>query len=289
MIHLVTAATPGYPWAKAYWESILRHCGPLPATIKEPKAALVADTEAARKQFQQIVPYFFETTPGCNGPIRALPPYPTQRFAVPLPANRTKCMQHGEFLKYVVTTTPNDLAIFTDADMLMQRSFTDGELDLFASLGRDEILIGQNDQPTDTLVQEAALLKHYEPHSALQLEHVYDTLNRALPGWQECLIGNTGVVVARIDTWRRLHDLARALLPLCESLFSHYAALQFCICYCAGRWLRMHRLPLTIHTHGHFGVPQGAEWDAAGNICWEGVPAVFRHCLNLTPAKGPTP
>jgi hypothetical protein len=284
MIHLVTAATPGYPWAKPYWDSVLKHVmpdnpGPTVWTEPDPKA-----------EFQRIFPMFLETTPGYQSRLAlAKPPYPSRWFTARLPENRTKCLQHGEFLQYLIPLTARDVVIFTDADMLMQRAFSQDELELFCSLGADEVLLGPNGDTADTLHDEAQLLLAHDDANVEQRARATDLLRTALPEWWDMPARNTGVVICQLQTYRRLYDLTRAVLPVCEAAFAHYAALQFAICYAVGRWLRGHVLSRSIHTHGHFGVPAGATWDAEGNVCREGQRCVFRHCLNLTPEKGPKP
>ena len=115
-------------------------------------------------------------------------------------------------------------------------------------------------------------------------------------------IRNCGVIIATKATYRKLYYSVAALLPVVEAVFPHWAAIQFCICYCVSRFLKLATMPRMIHTHGHFGMPTGAFWGEyqgeAGTVFQTMAydkptdtrvsrPAVFRHAMNLLPDKGP--
>lgn len=255
MIHLATGVTADYPWAEAFVDSVVAR----------------ANVEVSLK--------FFSIDHDAPGMVR-----------VPMPGNRCRCLQHGDFLDALNALSHRDTVIFTDADMIMQRPFTDTELYEFNMLGKDEVLLAINGAKGQTLFEEAGLL---EPKCEMW---VVDAL---FPGWQELPVWNCGVIVARVETYRRLHDMVRALLPVAESCFGHYAVIQWVICYCVGRWLQHRLLPQTVHVHGHFGLPPNASFDADGDVwvretshapaCVEPVRAVFRHAIHLQPVKGPAP
>lgn len=262
-LHFASAATPEFPWAKAYWASVQKH------------------TEGDVGMFR----YFF-----WNSDVAIpLPPVPSEEHLAPVPANRCRTMQRGEFLQRLTIGSHRDVVMFTDADMLMQRPFAYDEMNLVLGVGENEVLVGVNGHEDDTLWHEAHLLFAHEGCDQECMDANVKALDQALPGWRELPVRNIGVIVARIETYQRLYDLSRALLPLVEGIFAHYACIQFCVCYCIGRFLRQRLLPQSIHTHGHFGLPAGAAWDADGDVCWDGVKAVFRHALNLNPPKGCEP
>ncbi len=257
MIRLVTGFTAGYPWAERYVESVNTHLNP------------------------NIEKHFFTH----DVPNRSLLNPKLGARVVPLPENRCTSLQHGEFLKHLEPLADWDLIIFTDADMIMQRPFTLDELHELGRLRAGEVKVAYNEGHGWTLADEAELLDQ-------QCEDwVIDSL---FPGWRTLPGWNCGVIVARASTYRELYHMARALLPVAESCFAHYAVIQFVMCYCIGKWLKHLLLPQSIHVHGHFGLPKNAEWDDSGNVLVTdeaGVKemAVFRHCLNLTPAKGARP
>jgi hypothetical protein len=290
MIHLCTGATEGYPWLDGYVASVMRH---VPVNVQMKGAAGPAIEFQPRVflcGFKNAL-WRYEHA-GTNRILHGL--------HVPVPGNRCKSLQHGAFLDALNAGSPRDMVIFTDADMVMQRPFTYDELYDFHFTGKDEVWLGVNGKEGDTLLEEARLL---EASSVNRKDHaIFDSwiFEQMFPGWRELPVWNCGVLVCRVETYRRLHDMARALLPVVESVFEHYAAIQWCLCYCIGRWLKHRLLPRTIHVHGHFGLPQDCFFDGEGRVRIgggargagreeEGELAVFRHCLNLTPEKGPGP
>lgn len=246
MIHLATAYTPGYPWADAYVASLKVNCN-VPYTV-------------------------IQVPPGRNADTR------------------TGMLQHGGFLDRVPDPHEHDedyadwerdsVIIFTDADMICQRAFTQDELRWMETLYADgQVACGPNKAPGQTLGDEARTLQQ------IATTHTLDTI---FPGWREIPAWNTGWVAARRSTWIRLRDMSRALLPAGEMCFLHYAAVQFVMCYCIGKWLERVDLPYSMHLHGCWPVPDGTTVDAAGLVCYQGEPVAFRHAVNLSPAKGAT-
>lgn len=209
----------------------------------------------------------------CNVPFRVFEPGKD----VPYPRVRGEMLQHGAFIKHLPPLTADDVLLFVDADMIMQRPFTPEEIEWFHRLQPDEICVGLNGPRGETLLDEAALL---EP----QVEGwVLDSL---FPGWQPLPAWNTGFVAARRSAYQRLYDMSRALMPAAESCFAHYAAVQWVMCYCIGRFLKHVELPQTIHLHGCWGKPEGHSWSETGEAKFNGELAAFRHAMNLTPPKG---
>ena len=273
MIHLVSGATEGYPWTEAYWQSVHRHMPPIKNLLNFDGDTMMLDGHIARTRMFRITDLLmFEND-------------------IERPKNRCKSLQAGEFLKRLRPLEDRDIIIFTDADMVMQRPFERREIEEFVFCTEpDTVWLAVNGEPGDTLRHEAELL---EPDVE---DWIVDKL---FPGWREIPVWNCGVIVARAATYARLRDMALALMPAAETCFRHYAVIQWVICYCVGRWLKHALLPRTIHAHGHFGLPKDCGWDETGDVivrsaeCGvrseEGVKAVFRHALNLTPPKGARP
>jgi len=95
---------------------------------------------------------------------------------VPYPRVRGEMLQHGAFIEHLPKLAPgDDVLLFVDADMIMQRPLTNADTSWFNTLGKDEIAVGLNGPRGETLLDEAQLL---EP----QVEGwVVDSL---FPGWQ---------------------------------------------------------------------------------------------------------
>jgi hypothetical protein len=203
---------------------------------------------------------------------------------VPLPGTPNQMLQHGKFLEYTTMIPGDPVLLFVDADMIMQRPLAADELALFAGLGADEICVGMNGARGQTLRHEAESL------SPKVEEFLVDAL---FPGWAELKSWNTGFVAARRSAYLRLYDMTRALLPLGENCFAHYAVVQFVMSYALGRWLKHVELPPIIHLHGCWGEPAGFSWGDNGEALWCDRLVAFRHAINLNPPKcvkwaGPT-
>jgi hypothetical protein len=68
-----------------------------------------------------------------------------------------KCLQHGEFLKSVELSNnlnDDDVILYTDGDMWLQRPLTDDELIKYRQLKDDDVFIGYNMHPNQKLDNE---------------------------------------------------------------------------------------------------------------------------------------
>jgi hypothetical protein len=256
MIRLAASYTPGYPWVGAFYNSVCEY-GAFPFGLL------------------QVV----EDTPRADSATLALPSLQVPKAE----ETRTTMLQHGAFLPYLpslvgtVGADRNEVILFSDADMIMQRPFAPAELALFEGLGLWDVAIGLNGPRGETLFDEAKLLGP-KVHP--------ETLDDLFPGWAELLAWNTGFVAARRSAWQRLYDMCRALLPIAEACFEHYAAVQWVMCYAVQKWLKHVELPQTIHCHGCWGMPVGASFDDEGRVLFGGELVAFRHAINLNPPKG---
>jgi len=186
------------------------------------------------------------------------------RLVAPL---NNACLQHGEFVR-IVDFHPSDVVIFTDADLRMQRAFTEDELSEFLALNADSFMVGFNAGPRDTLRKEAhrlGLLKS-EP----ELEDAFGNLD------SPCY--NVGVAAARAECWDFICGLYAELFPEISTFFAHVARQQWLISWIVNSYLLPVPMPLSIHAHGHYGMPAGC-CHVGSEIHYEGGPVVFRHKL----------
>ena len=246
MIQLLSAATPGYPWTEPFRASLDRHFD-IPWRILETGKD------------------------------------------IPLPGTRGQMLQHGAFLEHLPEykiefhhdrlpqwDMVDPVILFVDADMICQRRLMPAEVMLLNSLTERDICVGLNGPRGETLAQEATQIG----------QQVDDwVVDQLFPGWRELPAWNTGFVAARRSAYQRLYDQCRALMPAAEWCFSHYAAVQWLMCYCLGRWLHHVELPQTIHLHGCWGAPAGLGWTATGEATLDGELVAFRHAINLEPDK----
>ena len=165
-------------------------------------------------------------------------------------------VQGGQFLDAFPPMANDEIVILADADVMIQRDFTQEELARFAKYDFGTMGLGPNARPTDNLWEEAQRIG-MEPHSTYSAMACY----------------NCGVIVGRVAAWRRLRqDFERDALDW-YAKSQNRSRIQWALCHSLHRLnVKIDTLPHTIHTHGHFELPKGVE-DGKYN----GETIVFRH------------
>lgn len=211
---------------------------------------------------------------GCEPPgyLRSLPNVDAvmltrlQNAGAPLD---TECAQHGSWLK-AVPGEPDDVVIFTDGDIILQRPFTPGELDWMASLPDNTIAVGYNSGPDETLAVECARLFPRFP---------LDAIARRFGDIEHTPCFNTGVMVARRSTYQRIYDEYMRHWDVVSEAFGHMARQQWLICWTiAHLGIDVQVTPYSFHANGHYGLPPGCLY--AGGLLYSGNDVVaLRHKL----------
>lgn len=191
--------------------------------------------------------------------------------AIPLPAAQVQghtgiwCVQQGCFLE-VLGATDDDVIIFTDGDVRLQRPPNEAELSWMHAVPPHTIALGWNGGPYDTLAEEAQRLG-LEPDGRVQFVR-----------WMHRKVYNFGVVITRAATYRALYARYLERWPHYAPHTRHYAATQFLLCVCMHELgMRVWELPPTVHTHGCFELPAGVEEGAGGALSVDGELVLFRH------------
>lgn len=242
---------------------------------------LLLVTAANRPYIDRITPYLHTiqahgaafdrrilVTVGCQV---EMPPELEDIEAIPLPAALTRghtgnfCIQQGCHLD-VIGAADDDVIVFTDGDVRMQREPAANELAWMRAIPPDTIAVGWNAGPGDTLRDEASRIALASPAR----ESFMSILHRK--------VYNVGVIVTRAATYRRIYDRYMELWPHFAPHTPHYAANQFLMCaVIAEQGLHVWELPQSVHTHGCFGLPKGITEDDQGQL-WAGEGLVlFRH------------
>jgi hypothetical protein len=232
-----SANEPYIPRIRPYLESLERHLKGAPIT-----PVLVAVDTAPRWELPVM----------CVSQDTAALPY-----APPL-----SHLQAGGFLD-ALPGGDDDVIVFTDGDIVMQRPPTAVEVAWLKDWPADAVGLGYNSGPGETLMDEAQRLgPRAELHANVALAPCY----------------NTGVVVARRAMWRRWFKATAAIWPMVEPAFHHYAKQQWAMCMSRAMLdLPVVLLPQTIHTHGCYALPHGCHMDEGGRLCYLGTPVLFRH------------
>lgn len=180
----------------------------------------------------------------------------------------TESVQHGAWLPYV-DGPEDEVILFTDGDIVMQRRPSDAEMSFFASLPDGAVTCGWNSGPSETLEVEAGRL--FPRYSREQMINTWGARYLTAPCY------NIGVVAARRSTWRRIYAEYMAQWGKACVAFGGPARQQWLVCWVIDALgLRVDLMPYSIHTHGCYPLPAGAAI-VAGELTYQGAPVLFRH------------
>lgn len=243
--------------------------------------SLLLVTAANRPYIERIAPYLHTmqehgwafdrrvlVTVGCQV---EMPPELGAIEAIPLPAALAQghtgnyCIQQGCHLD-VLGCADDDVIVFTDGDVRMQRPPTDDELAWMRTIPSWTIALGWNGGPDDTLAIEASRIALDQEGRGL----FHSILHRK--------VYNVGVIVCRAATYRATRHRYMALWGAFSPHTPHYAANQFLMCAVLVQLgLHVWELPATVHSHGCFGLPAGVREDADGQLRVDDELVLFRH------------
>lgn len=201
-----------------------------------------------------------------NGKIRTV----KQPLVSPVSPPETESLQHGSWLG-IVPGEPNNVAIWTDGDIFMQRPFTDGEWADLENWPENAVGVSYNLGPFETLLDEAVFKLHPKASPGTFLDHWGTaTLER--------ICFNVGVMVARRATYQRIYDAYIKRWDEVGEWLAHPARQQWLIgwtIYELGLDIKI--LPYTFHTHAHFDLPEGTLVTPEGRAYYNNTPILFWH------------
>ena len=180
------------------------------------------------------------------------------------------CLQHGEFLKskgLFDNTNDDDVIFFTDGDIEIQRSLSEEEITQFKNFKDNDVYVGYNAHPNDTLFDESRRLGVTGYHS-----HLLDyELNKIK-------VYNTGVLAMNKKTWLKVMREFIDLYPEVNKTFSHYAKQQWLLSFLFGtRDYKVQEMPYEIHNHKHYESPIGTSQDENGIVYYNNKMVLFKH------------
>jgi hypothetical protein len=181
--------------------------------------------------------------------------------------NQTESVQHGSFLQ-VIDGPEDDLLIYCDGDMVMQRAFWDSEMEWLDSFGNDTASAGWN-QPDETLEDCVGLIQGLAP-----MDEIYRRFPGELNEWPSL---NVGVLAMRRPAWQRVYAAYLERWELAGKTFGHQARQQWLVCYVIfALGLDFRLMPYSLHSHGHFGLKPGIEQHGE-EVVVGGKLAAIRH------------
>lgn len=159
----------------------------------------------------------------------------------------TECIQHGSFLN-VINGKDDEVLIYTDGDMIMQRQITDDELRSVSSIADNQVVTSYNSGPQECLLHEASRLR-----PRVDLQQVINDWGNVVTE-RNCY--NVGVLIARRSTWKRIYSEYMGNWERVCRYFDHQARQQWLISYViASLGIDAFVLPYSFHSHGHYGPP----------------------------------
>jgi len=180
----------------------------------------------------------------------------------------TESPQHGSFLP-VIDTEDNDVFIFTDGDIILQRPFTKRELDHIHTLPEGVVMAGYNSGPDETLAIEGARL--FPRFSIDQIGAKFGLMDKP------CY--NIGVFIARRSTYQAIYDEYMTRWQMATDAFGHPARQQWLVVYTIHKLgLEVKLTPYSLHANGHYGMPPGCYY--RDGVLYSGADVVaLRHKL----------
>ena len=207
-----------------------------------------------------VWPEFLEDFPGVRGvelPAMALAGTPAE----------TESVQHGSWLPHVAGPE-DELIVFTDGDIVMQRPFAARELEWLNAIAEGAVGAGWNSGPEETLAVEAGRL--FPRVGVAELANRFGGAVYTAPCY------NIGVLALRRITYQALHARYMEMWDVACDSFGGPARQQWLVCWAAqDLGLDVHLMPYSLHTHGCYPLPAGAALN--GRLLVEGEPVVFRH------------
>jgi hypothetical protein len=151
--------------------------------------------------------------------------------------------------------------------MWLQRPLTEEEVVTFKNFKDDDVYVGYNASPTDTLYNESLRLGIKNADSVF-LRYDIDNIK----------IYNTGVLAMNKKTWLKLMNSYVANYPEIDSTFHHYAKQQWLISYIIGTQdYNIMEMGYDIHNHTHYSSPEGTKIDGNGIVTFEDKVVLFKH------------
>jgi len=184
--------------------------------------------------------------------------------------NSVFCLQHGEFLKskeLMNETNDNDIIFFTDGDMTLQRPMSKDEIFKFRNFNDNDVYVGYNQSPSDTLYKESLRLR-IKTHSKRYLKADIKNIK----------VYNTGVLAMNKKTWLKLMEEYIINFPEIDKTFHHYAKQQWLISYIIGTQdYNIIEMDYEIHNHTHYPSPKGTKIDENGVVYHNDKKVLFKH------------
>lgn len=176
--------------------------------------------------------------------------------------------QHGSFLDYLPELVDDDVLCMADADAVVQRDLSQEELATLDNLG-DRVALGWNMRQGQTAEEELTSLGW-----RVSIEGTGHLLGVDM---SRSPMYNTGLMTARVKTWKRLRSLYDLIAWMGSAISDNLCYQQMVICTLLHRHgIKIVEMPYSWHSHNHFGLTPGhAIVDK--KLLYKGQPVFYAH------------
>ena len=182
----------------------------------------------------------------------------------------TESPQHGSFLQ-VLPGNDDELLIFTDGDIVLQRPLTIQEHAWLGRIPFGFVSCGWNSGPAETLEVEANRL-----FPRVTMEQLAGRLG-SIARTASCY--NIGVFATHRQTYRRIYEAYMPLWKIATDAFQHPARQQWLVNYVIATLnIPVIHMEYSFHANGHYGIPPGVEL-VNGAALYQGEVVAFKHRL----------
>jgi len=184
--------------------------------------------------------------------------------------NTNKCIQHGEFARYLESLEEDDKIIFTDGDIVLQRDLHDEEKDRIFSLESGTFLANYNMHLGSNM---ARVLQYVGADVDILLEYLKKTFSLSLQELEKYKEMNTGVLIGSKKDFIRLSELYSEHYSNLSKIITGFWNQQFLINIIVNKFFSYKDLPYEFHTHTHHSIrtKEGCAYD---NFHKMGVPSI---------------
>jgi hypothetical protein len=177
--------------------------------------------------------------------------------------NTNNCVQHGEFILSDLFDEVNesDVIVFTDGDVYLQRPLFDDEYSFMKNIKDNDVWVGYNAGPNDTLQDEFSRLQP----TGYVFPYNFNNI--------KCY--NTGILCMNKKTWKRLSDSYVSLVGEVDKMFKHYAKQQWLISFIL-KDFKVYEMNYDIHNHNIYGAKYGMNVKGS-DVYYFDKKSLFRH------------
>lgn len=166
--------------------------------------------------------------------------------------NTNKCIQHGEFARYLDFLDDDDKIIFTDGDILLQREFNQEELNLVQNLKENTFLANFNLHQNSNMLEVLFHLGCQPSQAQDFVQTNFSTSQSDLLFFKEM---NTGVLVGSKKDFISLSEIYAQHYDELKKIVPGFWNQQFLINMVINKFFNYHPIGYEIHGHIHHSIP----------------------------------